>query len=171
MRQHLIPLLWVLGFFSTDGIAVAYAESGKQQSTSVQKLSVLWPRLFFDIAERQQIEMQRQAVSGGEAIAVDQTAPNTDIVLPNVPLVTSLELQGISQTAKGRSAWLNGETVHSGDSYGGWRVEVEAHRIRLSASDQKEVVLRPGQKVDLIRSEVVDVVPKGSFGMKIQYPP
>ncbi len=166
MRQHFIALLWILVMLFLDGVAVAHAEPDKQHNASIQKLSVLWPRLFFDVTERQQIETQRQAGHADRAVVERHTVPNTDAVSPSTPLVTSLELQGISQTATGRSAWLNGATIRSGDSYGGWSVEVEADRVRLNAPDQKELVLRPGQRADLIRSEVTDVVPGGSFGVK-----
>lgn len=146
------------------GMGIAYAQS-PSSSSLVPRLDSTWPRLFFDENERQRIEKERLPMDP-DAIAVHQPAPDTSVPLPSIPLVTSLELQGISQTAKGRSAWLNGETVRSGDSYGGWRVDIEAHRIRLSAPQQKEVVLHPGQKVDLTQSETLDVVPAGSINIK-----
>lgn len=176
MMQRPLLLLLLMGFLSTTGddigvgIGIANAESTRHNS-SVQKLSGSWPRLFFDASERQQIETQRQSTSSELSRMPPPIVPTVpamehhDADLQSPPLITSIELQGISVTAKGRSAWLNGETVRSGAFYGGWKVDVEDFYVRLSASQQQTVLLRPGEKFDLNQTQNLDLVPTGGYSL------
>lgn len=147
--------------------SVACAQSPVSRS-SIPTPGVTWPRLFFDAQERQQIEHDRAALHR-PPVPPTTVATETQATAPSHRLITSLTLQGISQTntnVHARSAWINGETVRAGDTYGGWTVDVQPNHVRLSAPEQTDVVLRPGERIDVTHSNPVDIVPHGSFNIK-----
>lgn len=147
--------------------SVACAQSPASRS-SIPTPGVTWPRLFFDAQERQQIEHDRAALHR-PPVPPTTVATETQATAPSHRLITSLTLQGISQTntnVHARSAWINGETVRAGDTYGGWTVDVQPNHVRLSAPEQTDVVLRPGERIDVTQSNPVDIVPHGSFNIK-----
>lgn len=136
--------------------------------SSIPAPNVTWPRLFFDVQERQQIELDRAALHRSP-VSPTTVVTETQATAPSHRLITSLTLQGISQTntnVHARSAWINGETVRPGDTYGGWTVDVQPNHVRLSAPEQADVVLRPGERIDVTQSNPVDIVPHGSFNIK-----
>jgi hypothetical protein len=90
----------------------------------------------------------------------DEPAPTA------TPLVMALTVQGISHTRHGHSAWINGEVVRTGESFGGWRVDISSTQVLFRAPDQADVVLRPGQGIELSQATQVDVVPEGSYRVK-----
>jgi hypothetical protein len=153
---------------------VAHAETTAGQTAQTthltaneKKPNIQWPRLFYNASERQRVEKERQDQLLHQQTAATVVHP-TPLPVPSIPIVTTLELQGIAQTSRGHSAWLNGEVVRTGETYGGWTVHVEAHRMRLNAPEQNEIILRPGQKITLDQglTHPLDVVPDGSFAIK-----
>jgi hypothetical protein len=120
----------------------------------------LWPRLFYNAAQRRAIEQARIP-------AESETVPAAAAAGPAVPSAPPhFVLQGMAQGRRGASAWINGEMLEQGETIAGRTVRIEPLVVRLQQAGQPDIVLRPGQQGTSAEPAVQDLVPPGSFHKK-----
>ena len=120
----------------------------------------LWPRLFYNAAQRRAIE-QARIPAGPETVPAAAAAGP---VGPSAP--PHFVLQGMAQGRRGASAWINGEMLEQGETIAGRTVRIEPLVVRLQQAGQPDIVLRPGQQGTSAEPAVQDLVPPGSFHEK-----
>lgn len=115
-----------------------------------------WPRVFYSPAQRAEIEEARrrpdeegQGGAGGDGLAP---------ALP-VPVISHYLLEGLAEGRKGATAWINGQMLQEGETYGQRRVHIDNGVVRLRQAGHADIVLRPGQQVDAEGALEGDVVP------------
>ncbi len=140
-------------------VAAAWpAPAAAAPSLQTADAAQLWPRLFYNAAQRRAIEQARIP-------AESETVPAAaGVAVPSAP--PHFVLQGMAQGRRGASAWINGEMLEQGETIAGRTVRIEPLVVRLQQAGQPDIVLRPGQQGTSAEPAVQDLVPPGSFHKK-----
>jgi hypothetical protein len=116
------------------------------------------PRVFFTPAERAAISAQRFAgrpfaAEPGPAVAAGAAAPTAADATPAgaaapVPALRARRIDGVTVGRDAKPvAWIGGERIPDGSSWGAYRVRVERDGVRLVATDGSVRRLRVGMEL------------------------
>lgn len=151
---HVRPLAALVCCVMTAGQGMA---SPTQAVPSVNDPSAasLWPRVFYQPAERAHIEANRRAPDDASAAASEPAAVASPL---------SYKLEGVAQGRNGATAWINGQMLRQGESHAGGRtVHIGPDVVRLRLAGEPDIVLRPGQQAGEAGDMLQDVIPAGTI--------